>query len=124
MAASVVNNENIINLVKTNTCFKGKGTCIDLILTNSKYSFKNTSFTDTSLSDHHQLISSKMKAAFEKEQPEVLIYQDYKKFALSNFKSQLLSKLDHGNVNYLSFENKFVNVLNKHSLKKTKVFLW
>ena len=65
-----------------------------------------------------------MKAAFEKEEPEVLIYQDYKKFALSNFKSQLLSKLDHGNVNYLSFENKFVNVLNKHSPKKTKVFLW
>ena len=47
-----------------------KGSCIDLILTNRKSSFKNTSSTDTSLSDHHHLISSMMKAAFEKEEPE------------------------------------------------------
>ena len=30
------NNENFINLVKGNTCFKGKGSCIDLILTNKR----------------------------------------------------------------------------------------
>ena len=29
--------------MKTNTCFKGKGTCIDLILTNRKYCFKHSS---------------------------------------------------------------------------------
>ena len=28
------------NLIKSDTCFKGKGSCIDLILTNRKYSFK------------------------------------------------------------------------------------
>ena len=26
VAASFINNENVINLAKTNTCFKGKGT--------------------------------------------------------------------------------------------------
>ena len=55
-----------------------------------------------------------MKTAFEKGQPEV--------FNIPGL--QLLSKLNHGNVNYPSFENKFLNVLNKHSPKKTKVFLW
>ena len=31
-----------INLIKSNTCFKGKGSCIDLILTNTIYSFKRS----------------------------------------------------------------------------------
>ena len=30
---------NYFNLVKNNTCFKGSGSCIDLILTNRKYCF-------------------------------------------------------------------------------------
>lgn len=31
---------SLINLVKNNPCFKGIGSCIDLILTNGKYYFK------------------------------------------------------------------------------------
>ena len=54
--ASFMNNQNLFNLVKSNTCFKGKGSWIDLILTNRKYSFKNTCSVDTGLSDHHYLI--------------------------------------------------------------------
>ena len=38
---------NLFNLIKTNTCFKGKGTCIDLILTNRKYYFKYSSTFET-----------------------------------------------------------------------------
>ena len=37
-----LNSNNLVNLVKTNTCFKDSGSCIDSILTNRKYSFKNT----------------------------------------------------------------------------------
>ena len=48
-----MNNKNFINLVKGNTCFKGKGSCIDLILTIRRYPFKHTSSTETGLSDHH-----------------------------------------------------------------------
>ena len=48
-----LNSNNLVNLVKTNTCFKGSGSCIDLILTNRKYSFKNTTSYETGLSDHH-----------------------------------------------------------------------
>ena len=34
---------NLTNLIKNNTCFKGKGLSIDLIFSNRKYSFKYTS---------------------------------------------------------------------------------
>ena len=116
------NNENFINLVKGNTCFKGKGSCIDLILTNRRYSFKHTSFIETGLSDHHHLISSMMKTTFEKEESKVLVYQDYKNFSFNSFKSELLSKFHHNNVTFTSFENNFVNVLNQQAPKKSKVF--
>ena len=51
-----LNSNNLVNLVKTSTCFKGSGSCIDLILTNRKYSFKNTTLHETGLSDHHHMI--------------------------------------------------------------------
>ena len=38
-----MNSNALYNLIKVDTCFKGKGTCIDLILTNRKYSFTKTS---------------------------------------------------------------------------------
>ena len=69
---SLMNNENFINPVKGNTCFKGKGSCADLILTNRRYYFKHTSSTKTGLSDHHHLISQMMKPTFEKEEFKAL----------------------------------------------------
>ena len=92
---SFMNNENFINLMKGNTCFTGKGSCIDLVLTNRRYSFKHTSSTETGLSAHHHLISSMMKTTFEKEESRVLIYRDYKIFNFNSFKSELLPKFHH-----------------------------
>ena len=47
----------LYNLVKSKTCFKSNnGTCIDLILTNQKYSFKNTCTIETGVSDFHMMI--------------------------------------------------------------------
>ena len=117
-----MNKENFINLVKGNTFFKGKGSCIDLILTNRRHSFKHTSLTETSLSDHHHLISSMMKVTFENKGSIVLVYRDYKNSTFNSFKSELLSKFHHNNVTFTSFENNFVNVLNQQAPKKSKVF--
>ena len=50
--ASFMNNQNLFNLVKSNTCFQGEGSCTDLLLTNIKYSFQNTCSFETGLSDH------------------------------------------------------------------------
>ena len=119
---SFMNNENFINLVKGNTCFKGKGSCIDLILTNRRYSFKHTSFIETGLSDHHHLISSMMKTTFEKEESKVLVYQDYKNFSFNSFKSELLPKFHHSNMIFTSFENNFANTLNQQAPQKSTFF--
>ena len=64
-----MNEQNLLNFVKSNTCFKGEGSCIDLILTNRKYSFKNTCSFETGLSNHQHLIYSAMKTTFRSEEP-------------------------------------------------------
>ena len=48
---------NLFNLINTNTCFKRKVSCIDLILTNRKYCFKHSSTFETGLSNHHLVYS-------------------------------------------------------------------
>ena len=52
----------LYNWIKMNTCFKGKRTWIDLILTNRKYSFKETNTFETKLSDHRHMIYTILKA--------------------------------------------------------------
>ena len=49
---------NLFNLFKTNTCFKGKGSCIGLVLTSRKYCLKHSSTFETGLSDHHDLVKN------------------------------------------------------------------
>ena len=67
---SLMDSQNFVSLIKNKTCFKGTGSCIDLIITNRKYSFKNTSSYETGLSDHYHLIYSVMKIAFKYEESE------------------------------------------------------
>lgn len=51
-----MDSQNLLNLIKKNKYFKGVASCIDLILANSKYFFKNTSCYKTEISNHHHLI--------------------------------------------------------------------
>ena len=46
------------NLIKEPTCFKNPDnpSCIDVILTNKKVNFKNSSVIETGLSDHHKMV--------------------------------------------------------------------
>ena len=47
-------------MVKRNTSFKGDGgLCINVLITNSKFSFIKTNSFETGLSDHHHMIYSK-----------------------------------------------------------------
>ena len=114
--------QNCATLVKNKTCFKGTGSCIDLILTNRKYSFKNTSSYETGLRDHHHLIYSVIKTTFKCEKPKKLIYTIYSNFYQKDFQSDLLLNIGDGKNNYLEFEKNFVETLNKHAPKKTKIF--
>ena len=114
-----MNNNAIYNLIKVNTCFKGKGTCIDSILTNRKYSFKNTNTFETGLSDHHHMIYTMLKSTVEKAEPIKLIYRDYKNFSF-DFKADLENALKSCPNSYDSFEQCFSSKLNEYAPKKTK----
>ena len=108
-------------LIKTNTCFKGKGSCIDLILTNRKYCFKYSSTFETGLSDHHHLAYSMLKTRFKREESKHFIYRDHKNFNDMNFRKDLENKLEECPKHYENFETTFVNVLDAHAPRKTKV---
>ena len=73
-----LNSNNLYNLIKSNTCFKGKGSCIDLFLTNRKYSFKCSDSYETGISDHHHMIYTMLKSCFNNTEPKLLNYRDFK----------------------------------------------
>ena len=118
---SFVQSFNLFNLIKTNTCFKGKGTCIDLILTNRKYCFKHSSTFKTGLSDHHHLVYSMLKRCFKREESKHFIYRNYKNFNDTYFRMDLENKLEKCPKHHENFEKTFVNVLDAHAPRKTKV---
>ena len=52
-------------MMKQNTCFKGdEGSCIDLLITNLKFSFMKPNSIETGLSDHHYMIHTFFKTKF------------------------------------------------------------
>ena len=89
-----LNTENLTNLMKENSCFKGASLCIDLILTNSKNSFQYSSSIENGLSDHHHLIFSMMKTKLVLVQPKGLVYRNFKSFNNNYFEEELSSNLD------------------------------
>ena len=72
---------------------KWSDSCIDLILTNRKFCFKNSSTLETGLSDHHHLIYSMLKTTFKKEDSKRLIYRDCKNFNNEYFQNNLKNGL-------------------------------
>ena len=111
---------NLIDLIETTTCFKGTESCIDLLLTNQKYSFKNTKAFETGLSDHYLLIYSMLKTSFQKNKPKRLIYRDYTSFSKDSFLTDLSNSIENSQC-YETFETKAVEVLDKHAPRKTKL---
>ena len=110
---SFMNNQNLFYLVKSNTCFKGEGSCIDLILTNRKYSFKNTCSFETGLSDHHHLINSVMKTTtFKSEEPIKLNYREHSHFSSKCLKDDFISSICQEKHDYSDFEKKIIDTLN------------
>ena len=62
---------NFFNFIMEPTCFKSVSnpSCIDLILTNQKFSFKNTSILEISKSDFHRMALAVTTSTFEKIKP-------------------------------------------------------
>ena len=115
---------NLFNLIKKPTCFKStKGTCIDLILTNKKFSFQFSDTYETGLSDCHTLIYTMFKSTFYKLKPKKIIYRNYKMFNEEAFLKEIVYTLSNTkNVcNYENFEMCLLSILNKHAPLKQKI---
>ena len=68
------------------------------MLTNKPRSFKHSCVIETGLSDFHRMTVTVMKATFEKLQPRVVNYRDYKYFENCRFRADLLSELSKANI--------------------------
>ena len=105
---------NLINLIKTTTCFKGTGSCIDLLLTNQKYTF------EIRLSDHHLLIFLMLKTYFQKNESKRLVDKGYTSFSKDSFLTDLSNSIENSQC-YEAFETETVEVLDKYAPRKAKL---
>ena len=111
------------NLVKDETCFKNPDnpSCIDLLITNKKGSFQNTSVFWTGLSDFHKMAVTVLKSTYVKAKPKEIHYRDYKGFNETSFKDDLRESLSRNKIeSYTDFETTFLRVLDKHAPIKCK----
>ena len=115
-----LDNNSLTNLIRANTCFKGKGSSIYLILTNRKYSFKFTSTYETGISDDHHMAYTMVKSCFQNTGPKLLNYRGFTSFLPQAFEEDLSEALIDCGDSYDKFENIFTSKLNKHTPKKRK----
>ena len=94
--------------------------CIDLILTNRKFSSKFISTYETGISDHHHMVYAILKSCFQNTEPKFLNYRDFKSFLPEAFEEDLSEALIDCGDSCDKFENIFTSNLNKHAFKKRK----
>ena len=114
---------NLYNLVKEKTCFKGVPKCYDLILTNCKHNFQNTSAVTTGFSDFHKMTITVLKTEFVKADPITINYRNYQNYNSSEFNKDLRYELNSNpcsNENYNNFQNILSEVLDRHAPIKKK----
>ena len=92
------------NLIKTNICFKVKGSCKDLILTNRKFPSKFTLTYKTGISNHHHMVYTMLKSCFQNAKPKLLNYRDLKRFSSHVFEEELSEALIDCSDSYHKFE--------------------
>ena len=118
------------NLINSPTCYKSNcsPTLIDVILTNQKHFFKNSSTLETGLSDFHKMILTCWRAKLPKGPPKTFQYRNMKKFNGENFCSDLeaadfetCQSIFDAEASFSRFENIFCKVLNRHAPLKQKV---
>ena len=120
------NTYNFKNLIKEPTCFKNvdNPSCVDLILTNKSSHFQHSISIESGLSDFHKLTITMMKAGFQKLQPKILKYRNFKCFDGERFRYDLLNeilRLGYRNITCDQFEKLFLIILDYHALLKTRL---
>ena len=84
---------NLKNLIKVPTYFKNpeRPTSIDVMLANSYRSFQNSCAIETGLSDFHKMIFTILKIYFQKKEPKIIQYRDYKSFSEEEYRKILVN---------------------------------
>ena len=79
---------NLKHLIKVPTCYKNpeNPSIIDLMLTNSPYSYQNSCVIETGLSDFHKMTVTVLKTFSQKKGPKVISYRDYKNYSNDIFR--------------------------------------
>ena len=115
------NLNGLTSLIKKPTCFKNpdKPTCIDLILTNQPSCFQHNKVFETGLSDFHLLTVTEFKMSFQKLQPKIINYRDYKNFDNEKFRSDIW-KMNLNTTDLEGFMKTVFHIFNKHAPIKRK----
>ena len=113
---------NLYCHIKTKTCFKAsEGTCIDLILSNQTFCLQNTGSTDTGFSDFRHLIYTQLKSKYETSSRKVS-HRYYGNFVENDFLVDLSVNITSSFIDdYELFEKKFIETLDRHAPRKTKL---
>ena len=113
---------NLKNLIDEPTCYKNphNPSSIDVILTNRKRSFHNSTAIETGLSDHHKMIITILNGNLKKKDLVLLNYRSCKGFDENSFRGELANALDFENLGYDDFKEVFMKVLNQHAPMKKK----
>ena len=113
------------SLIKEPTCFKNpeNPSTIDLILTNRRGCFQQSTVLETGLSDFHKMVVTVLKTSFRKMPPKIVKYRDYKKYSRAAFRSELRYYFNDMNLNQLS-NDEYVflvtDIFNRHAPLKTR----
>ena len=86
---------NFKSLINKPTCYKipDNSSCTDLILTNCFIYFQNSSTFETGLLDFHKLILTLLKSEIPEQKPNMMPYQNYKRFDRETFEIVISRKI-------------------------------
>ena len=83
---------------------------------------QNTKAIACGLSDCHKMILAVIKMTFQKVKPKEILYRNFKHFDKIRFKTEVKEKLiRNDSLNYETFEQLFMNTLEKHAPLKKKI---
>ena len=110
------------NLIKFPTCFKNpdRPTSIDVILTNSYRSFHSSSAIETGLLDFHKITVTVMKTHFQKREPKVIQYMDFRNFSETEYRDFLIGLAQDPNQSYEIFLQRCKEALDIRAPLKSK----
>ena len=114
------------NLIKKPTCYKNpkNPSSIDVMLTNKKSSFQNSTTIETGLSDWHKMTVTVLKTSYKKQDPLTINYRNYNRFNEETFRDDLRRQLevfDTETITLDQFNDIFKATLNWHAPMKKKI---